>query len=100
MFGKKKNTAVVTGIIEMLDPGDSDRPASVSVSYVVDEKEYTVTETVKMKSQPIKVGKTTVGKRVRPAQAWVKVGAEIRVEYDSADPSKGRIPANKGGRSL
>ncbi len=97
MFGKKKNAVRTTGIIELLDPGDEGREAYIAVSYMVEEKEYTIRETVRMKSKPIKVGKTTVGHRTRPALGWIKVGSEARVEYDPADPASARLPDNKGG---
>jgi len=99
LFGKK-NTAETVGMIEMLDPGDGKGPAYIAVSYMVDEKEYTIKETVKMKSKPIKVGKTVVGQRRLPVMSWIEIGAEVAVRYNTDHPEKASLPRNKGGKSI
>ena len=100
IFGKGKNTAEAVGMIELLDPGDDKNPAHIAVSYMVNEQEYTIKETVKMKKKPIKVGKQTVGHKILPAMPWVEIGAEVPVRYDSNNPSEGWLPKNKGSKKL
>lgn len=95
IFARHRKGAETTGIIEVFNPGDDNTSPFIIVSYMVDEKEYTVEEKVRTKSKPIKVGRTVVGHRVVPALPWIKVGADVRVAYDPADPSKGSLPANK-----
>lgn len=100
MIFKKKNTALTVGMIELLDPGDDKSPAYIAVSYMVDEQEYTIRETVKMKNKPIKVGRETVGFKRLPVGSWVEIGAETPVMYDTNDPANGWLPKNKGSKKL
>ncbi|MDM8271298.1 DUF3592 domain-containing protein [Thermophilibacter provencensis] len=84
-----------TGTVVRVRPGSTDRPTVVYVRYVVDGTAYECHETVKLTSEPIKLGPVPVGQRKR-GKIPSSVGSEVRVAYLPADPSKA-ILADNGG---
>lgn len=76
-------------------PGGVDRPASVCVRYKVNGQTYECRETVKLKSEPIKVGPVPIGQR-KTAKIATRVGSRVRVAYLPVDPSKAILADNTG----
>lgn len=88
-------TCITMGTVVRVRPGSMDRPTVVYVRYVVDGTAYECHETVKLTSEPIKLGPVPVGQRKR-GKIPSSVGSEVRVAYLPADPSKA-ILADNGG---
>lgn len=68
----------------------------VRVSYVVSGMRYEVIESVKMKSQAIKLGPIPVGQKQVPTLPTTDVGAAVAVCYDPANPGRAYLRDNKG----
>ena len=75
--------------------GGIDRPSSVCVRYEVDGRTYECRETVKLKSELIKIGPVPIGQRKRGKIA-TRVGSKVRVAYLPSDPSKAILADNAG----
>ena len=76
-----------------------DSPAVVVVEYEVDGKTYTIKETLKLKSETIKLGFLPIGQRKVPKVKCEK-GEQVIVIYDEKKPQKGHIKGNDGCKLL
>ena len=72
-----------------------DNPTVVSVEYKVKKETYKLKETIKLKSEPIKLLFIPIGQRKIPVMEFVK-GQEVIVIYDIKDPKKAYIKGNEG----
>lgn len=88
-------TGETVGTVVRVCPGGVDRPAAVYVCYEVDGQTYECCETVKLKSEFIKIGPIPIGQRKRGKIAS-RVGCAVRVAYLPSGPSKA-ILADNGG---
>ena len=88
-------TGSTTGIVVRVRPGSTDRPTVVYVRYEVNGTAYECHETVKLTSEPIKLGPVPVGQRKR-GKIPSSVGSEVRVAYLPDDPSKAILSDNGG----
>lgn len=97
MRNKYKNcTALTTGIISDLKIKGQDFPTVITVQYVVDMKSYSISDTIKLKSEKVKVGFLTVGQKRVAALGETSVGSEVRVQYDPDNPGIAFLPDNEG----
>lgn len=72
-----------------------DFPTVVEVEYEVDGEKYTIKESLKLKSEAIKLGFLPIGQRKIPKVKCEKGGTVI-VVYDEEKPQKGHIKGNDG----
>lgn len=96
---KSKNeryTCETPGIITDLRLKGSDGPFVMTVSYSVNGIEYTVKESVKLKSSTIKAGAIPVGQRKTPVIGDIRKGSSVTVKHDPADPARALIKGNDG----
>lgn len=68
----------------------------IRVEYQVDGKTYEVIETVKMKSEFIKLGPIPIGQRKAPRLPTTEVGRNAVVCYDPENPRRAYLRDNKG----
>lgn len=95
---KKKEREYIgkaVGTVVRFRRGGIDHPAFVCVRYEVDGRTYECRETVKLKSEPIKIGPVPIGQRKRGKIAS-RVGSKVRVAYLPSDPSKAILADNTG----
>ena len=92
---EREYTGETVGTVVRFRPGGVDRPASVYVRYEVDGRAYECRETVKLKSEPIKVGPVPIGQR-KTAKIATRVGSQVRVAYLPGDPSMAILADNTG----
>ena len=83
------------GTVVRFRRGGIDRPASVCVRYEVDGQIYECCETVKLRSEPIKIGHVTIGQR-KTAKIATRVGGQVRVAFLPSDPSKAILADSTG----
>ena len=92
---EREYTGEAVGTVVRFRPGGVERPASVYVRYEVDGRAYECRETVKLKSEPIKIGPVPVGQR-KTAKIATRMGGRVRVAYLPSDPSKAILSDNAG----
>lgn len=88
-------TGETTGTVVRVRPGSTERPTVVYVRYEVDGMTYECHETVKLSSEPIRLGRVPVGQRKR-GKIPSRMGSAVRVAYLPTDPSKAILADNKG----
>lgn len=96
---KKKCTEMTTGVVEAIMVKGLDFPTVIDVRYSVQEKEYTVKESLKLKNIPIKVGKLPTGQKKVPVLGPVQVGMSLPIRYNPLKPQKAYIVGNDGAIS-
>lgn len=95
-FQREKCTEPVTGTLVDYQPDGLKQPAVIVVSYYVGETEYQIKETVKLRSEAIKVGVLPIGQRKFPKIGDTTIGRDIEVLYNKQDPSMAYIRDNVG----
>ncbi|MCI5967320.1 MAG: hypothetical protein MRZ42_02915 [Tenericutes bacterium] len=85
----------VTGtVIDLILKGNK-CPTIVVAEYEIEGKKYTIKETLKLKSETIKLGIFPIGQKKTP-KVRCKKGEQIIIEYDEKHPEKGHIKGNDG----
>lgn len=94
---KKKNyKGFAQGIVEEIRPGGLDHPDVLCVSYSVDGIQYRVKESLKLKSELIKLGGIPVGQRKTYKMGKLSAGDLVTVQYDERKPGRAIILGNDG----
>lgn len=86
----------VIGAIVSLRVRGQDFPTEITVQYTVDGIDYSITETIKLKSEKIKLGFIPIGQRRVPRMPETHVGGRALVYYDPANPEKAFLAENQG----
>lgn len=89
-------TTEVTGTVKEVKVKGQDFPTIITVSYSVNEHAYEISESIKLKSQPIKLGFLTVGQKRVPVLGNTSVGSAVRVMYNPNNPAEAYLPDNVG----
>lgn len=85
----------VNGTVIDLRLKGSDFPTIATVEYVVDNKKYIIKESLKLRSEAIKIGFLPIGQRKIPKVDCIK-GNTVIIEYEEDKPEKGHIKGNDG----
>lgn len=93
---KKLYTGFTTGIIDRLRVRGSDEPTTAYVSYYVNGIRYQIKETLKMRSETIKIGKIPIGMKKFYRLGNVSEGSQVLVQYDPMNPAKAILSENDG----
>lgn len=72
-----------------------DFPTVVTVQYSVGEKTFTIKESLKLKSELIKIGSLPIGQRKTP-KVNCNAGDTVTIIYPENKPGKGHIKNNDG----
>ena len=88
----KKETV---GLVRELKIRGSEYPTVVVVDYIVDGKEYSLKESMKMKRETIKLGFLPIGQKKVPAIRCEK-NTSVIIEYEENNPKKAHIKGNDG----
>ena len=88
-------TGETTGVVERIRSHGVDRPTVAYVRYRVDGAEYTFHETLKVKSNAIKLGAVPIGQR-KTYVLDCALGSTVRVNYLPSDPSRAILTDNRG----
>lgn len=84
------------GKITNLKIKGQDFPTVITVSYTVDSEVYSITESVKLKSEKIKIGFLPIGQKRVPILGSTRVGSTVRVKYNPQNPQEAFLPDNVG----
>ncbi len=71
-------------------------PIIITVEYLVNGISYSIKKTMKLKSEPIKLGAIPIGQRKVPIIGKVRIGSSVYVKYDLNNPTKALIEGNDG----
>lgn len=89
-------TTEVAGTVKAVKVKGQDFPTIITVSYSVNGHTYEISESIKLKSQPIKLGFLTVGQKRMPVLNNTSVGNAVRVMYNPNNPVDAYLPDNVG----
>ena len=96
LFGKDKCIYEVMGVISRLVEKGNDGHTILYVNYVVNGVMYELHESMKFKSEAIKIGWFPIGQRVSPKLPNTNVGASVVVLYNPDNPSMAYLRDNVG----
>ena len=95
-MGKEGIYSETIGVIVSLRDRGLDFPTQIKVQYTVNEKDYLITETIKLRSEIIKLGFIPIGQRRVPRMPETHVGGKALVYYETANPQNAFLAANQG----
>lgn len=96
---KKENsncTATTSGTVVNIKVKGQDFPTMISVSYIVNGATYELTESIKLKSEKVKLGFLTIGQKRVAVMRNTTVGSVVRVNYTPANPAESYLTDNIG----
>lgn len=93
---KNKCTAKVLGKVKSLKIKGQDHPTMITVEYQVSGIKYEVTESLKLKSEKIKLAFLTIGQKRVAAMGDTRVGSDAWVNYNPDEPKESFITNNIG----
>lgn len=94
-MSNKHYTAETTGIIIKSLLVSTETPR-LTVMYMVDGNEYTISENITSKSEAIKIGFLPIGQRKVWLVEKINVGDKLQIIYDPNNPQKAHIKENNG----
>lgn len=71
-------------------------PTMISVEYQVGDVSYVITESIKLKSEMIKIGFFPIGQKKVPVMGETAEGSSAMVNYNPSNPSEAFITNNIG----
>ncbi len=89
-------TQTIYGHVKELKVKGQDFPIMITVEYHVAGNNYVVTESLKLKSEKIKLGFLPVGQKSVPIMGDTAVGNSAMVSYNPDDPREAFITRNVG----
>ena len=96
---KKANsncTAITSGTVVNIKVKGLDFPTMISVSYTVNGSTYELTESIKLKSEKIKLGFLTIGQKRVAIMGNTTIGSIVRVNYNPDNPAEAYLTDNIG----
>jgi hypothetical protein len=93
-------TQTVCGRVKELKVKGQDFPTMISVEYQVAGNIYVVTESLKLKSEKIKLGFLTIGQKRVAAMGNTAVGSSVLVNYNTNNPAESFITNNIGKANI
>lgn len=93
-------TGIANGKIIELKVKGQDFGTIIKVQYEVSEKNYTIEESIKLKSEKIKLGFLTVGQKRTPVMKNTTVGTTVRVMFNPYAPEEAYLPDNVGKANI
>lgn len=73
-----------------------DFPTIITVAYEVQNKQYQISESLKLKNEVIKIGFLPIGQKRTPKIKNIGIGEKVKVSYDTTSPEKAYLSDNKG----
>ena len=95
-MNKTNCTESTLGIVKGLKDKGLNFPTLITVEYQVGGNVYEVTESIKLKSEKIKLGFLTIGQKKVAVMGNTTVGSSTSVSYNPYNPSEAFITNNIG----
>lgn len=94
---KKENCIFcIDGIVISLQSKGLDFPTLLTVRYEVNSERFEITESIKLRSEKIKLGFLTIGQKKVAMLPDVAIGSTLRVQYNPSNPAEAFLPDNTG----
>ncbi len=93
---KSQCTSMTKGNIVNLENKGLNFPTLITVEYVVNSNTYRITESLKLKSETIKLWFIPIGQRKIPVLPKVAVGEMVVVNYNPNEPTEAYLADNIG----
>ncbi len=97
---RKKKIAICTemteGTVIKIKRRGVDAPIVLVAEYEVGGEKYTISESLKFKSELIKIGPIPIGQNKSPVMGTVEEGKTVTVCYQATNPKKAIIRDNEG----
>lgn len=93
-------TDTTFGTIKSLKIKGHDFPTLITVEYQVDGKSFEITESLKLKSEKIKLGFLPVGQKRVSVIGNIEVGSSVKVNYNPSNPLEAFITDNIGKANI
>ncbi len=93
---KANCTAITSGTIVDLRVKGLDFPTVITVRYEAGGRTYEIEDSIKLRSEAIKIGFLPVGQKRVPVMGSTSVGSAARVSYNPADPAEAFLTDNIG----
>lgn len=89
-------SSIIVGKIVNLKIKGQDFPTIIEVQYEVNNNIYTISESIKLKSEKIKIGFLPIGQKKVPILGDTRVGSVVRVAYNDNNPQEAYLIDNVG----
>lgn len=99
-INKANCTQTVEGRVKELKVKGQDFPTLISVEYQVAGNSFVVTESLKLKSEKIKLGFLPIGQKRVPVMGNTAVGSSAAVSYNPNNPAEAFITHNIGKANI
>ena len=99
-INKANCTQTVNGSVKELKVKGQDFPTMITVEYQVAGNNYVVTESLKLKSEKIKLGFLPIGQKRVPVMGNTAVGSSATVSYNPNNPIEAFITHNIGKANI
>ncbi len=99
-INKANCTQTVEGRVKELKVKGQDFPTMISVEYQVAGNSYVVTESLKLKSEKIKLGLLSIGQKRVSVMGNTAVGSPATVSYNPNNPAEAFITHNIGKANI
>lgn len=99
-INKGNCTQSVEGCVKELKVKGQDFPTMISVEYQVAGNNYVITESLKLKSEKIKLGFLPIGQKRVPLMGNTVVGSSATVNYNPSNPAESYISDNTGAYNV
>ena len=93
---KEACSAKIVGHICNTNIRGSEFPISISVEYYVDDKLYTITETIKYERKAVKIGAISIGQKRVPKIGSIRIDSPTLVAYNPNNPQEAYLVENEG----
>ncbi|MDY5738608.1 MAG: hypothetical protein SPK45_01500 [Anaerovoracaceae bacterium] len=99
-INKANCTHTVNGHVKELKVKGQDFPTMITVEYQVAGNNYVVTESLKLKSEKIKLGFLPIGQKRVPVMGNTAVGSSATISYNPSNPAEAFITHNIGKANI
>lgn len=89
-------TVRAEGIVERFDSRGLHSPTLITVAYTAGTQTYRVRESLKYRSEAIRLGKLPIGQRKLPVLGKLRPGDRLTVRYCPENPALALIEGNEG----
>lgn len=99
-INKANCTQTVNGSVKELKFKGLDFPTMITIEYQVAGNNYVVTESLKLKSEKIKLGFLPIGQKRVPVIGNTAIGSSVTVSYNPNNPIEAFITHNIGKANI
>ena len=94
---KRENcTSMIDAVITDIRVKGLEAPTMITVQFTIDQVDYQICESIKLKSKMIKIGFLPIGQKKIPVLPNPVIGGYVKVNYNPENPKEAYIRDNIG----